>query len=229
MSKTLVIDTATERGIVAIIENGNILFEAQLPVGLQNSSYLLPRLHEGLQTLNITPSQLSLIAVGIGPGSYTGIRIGATVAKTLAFASSVPLIGICTLEGFVSSENGCFAVVIDAKVGGAYVQKRERTEQGVVNLSPPQVLPLKEAALLLQDTPAIITPKIGSLPQKLKEVAPQCNWKWQESYPSPQHISLLAQERFEQGSSVNQEDLELLYMRKTQAEIERLYTDNFKN
>ena len=122
----LLIETGTERGMTAIVDGEAILFHAILPLGYHNSRYLLPEIEKGLQQLNLAVKNLQYIACGQGPGSYTGIRVGATVAKSLAFACKLPLIGISTLQTFVPDKEGAFAVLIDAKIGGVYMIKGSR-------------------------------------------------------------------------------------------------------
>jgi tRNA threonylcarbamoyladenosine biosynthesis protein TsaB len=63
---------------------------------------LVPRIHQLLTASQITPADLTAIAICIGPGSYTGVRIGVSVAKGLASAQKVPLIGVSTLDILVS-------------------------------------------------------------------------------------------------------------------------------
>ena len=91
MKPVLLIDTATERGIVSIFDQETQLFHADLPYGLNNSKHLLPKIQEGLLSLGLEPKDLHCIACGTGPGSYTGMRVGAMTAKTLSFALEIPL------------------------------------------------------------------------------------------------------------------------------------------
>src|SRR5262249_52696695 len=133
----LIIETSTEQGCAAIVANGKVTFLAQIPTGLQNSTYLLPEIQRGLQLLDMDPQQLHSIAVGIGPGSYTGIRVGAIVAKTLSFALKKPLIGICSLKCFTPTLEGYFAVLIDAKIGGVYVLKGLKKGSSIQYLDDP--------------------------------------------------------------------------------------------
>ncbi|MEI8365541.1 MAG: tRNA (adenosine(37)-N6)-threonylcarbamoyltransferase complex dimerization subunit type 1 TsaB [Parachlamydiaceae bacterium] len=215
----IILDTSTERGVVAIVNEGSILFQVHLPQGLQTAQSLLPKLQEELHRLNIDLHTLSYVAVGVGPGSYTGIRVAATIAKTLAFACKLPLIGICTLDAFVPTEEGPFAVVIDAKIGGVYLQKGILTAGKILITTPPGVFPLTEAIQLLQDIPLIVTPNAEKIRPKLEVLSPASHWKWEESYPSCKQFADLAEEKMRTGSI--SADLTLLYMRKTQAEIER--------
>lgn len=222
----LVIDTATERGMFSYVRDDEVLFAYYLPFGLQEAQKLLAMLHEQLKQQGLSLQDLDAIAVGIGPGSYTGIRIGATIGKMLSYALSIPLVGVCTLETFApeSNENGednsAFAVAIDAKIAGIYVQLGETTGQTTTFSSPPQVLPLEEAVEYLKSTQTIVSPNVKPLQEKLIKHAQGHEWSWQELPPSPQQMAKAAQEKIHRGQATTKGDLELLYMRKTQAEIE---------
>lgn len=217
MMRCLVIDTSTERGVVAVMDRGQATYHAQLPFGLQSAQALLPTLQQGLLHHDISLDSLSYIAVGIGPGSYTGIRVGATVAKSLAFALDLPMVGVCSLDGFIPSQDGDFAAVIDAKIGGLYLQTG-RYEQGkVISKLSPRVCTLAEAAELLKEIKTIVTPNAEKIRPKLEAVAGR-RWKWEETYPSYEQLALVASEKLKQGPG---QRLELMYLRKTQAEIEK--------
>lgn len=216
--RILVLDTSTERGIVACFDENKLIFSVELPVGLQNSKFLLSELEKQLGT-KIKMQSLECIAVGIGPGSYTGIRVGTIVAKTLAFALQIPLIGICTLDAFVPDHDCTFGVVIDAKIGGAYLQKG-KLHEGVITTEMPQVLPLQQAADHLKGCEVLITPYAEHLRPKL-EAFLESSPAWQERYPSSLRLASLGLNKFRAGDFSKDGHLELLYMRKTQAEMER--------
>lgn len=216
----LIIETSTERGIVACVKGDHQLFSVELPFGLLNSKFLLPELDRGLKSAGIVLSELTHVVVGIGPGSYTGIRVGVIVAKALAFALNIPLIGICTLESFLPDCEGEFAAVIDAKIGGVYLQKGSLKNGQVSTLLTRQVASLAEAAILLKETRLIVTPNAASLASKLAVHAPESHWRWLERYPSAIRMAALGLEKYHSGDYSSTGHLELLYMRKTQAEIE---------
>jgi len=218
--KLLVLDTSTERGIVACLEDNRILFSVKLPFGLQNSQHLLPEIERGFKEIGLRTAQLDGIVVGIGPGSYTGIRVGAIVAKTIAFACQLPIVGICTLETFLPPSDGVFATVIDARIGGVYLQINKLESGKVLTLQPRVVCSLAEAALLLQECPLLVTPNTQSLRPKLEAVASDAHWQWEERYPSAQHMAALGVKKLKEQEGIDSH-LDLLYMRKTQAELEK--------
>ena len=219
MMRGLILDTSTERGVVALFEEENVLLEIELPFGIQTAQFLIPQLKEKLDSLNIDIKTLNSITVGVGPGSYTGIRIGATFAKTLAFALKIPLVGICTLDAFIPTKDVCFAVLIDAKVGGAYMQKGLSKNGKIEVISPPAIIPLDELAPYLTDISVIVTPYKEKLKLKLDTLYPANGWSWEEKKPSCRHLLTLSKKKMSEKTPLK--NLELLYMRKTQAEINR--------
>lgn len=134
---TLIIDTSTERGIVAITSDDQILFSQDLPFGALSSKHLLSSIQLAFKTLNISSKDLGRIGIGLGPGMFTGIRVGVATAKGLAFPRSLPLVGFSSLHGFISPKDGPFASVIDARVGGIYCLLQERRGDEIIALGTP--------------------------------------------------------------------------------------------
>lgn len=218
-SPTLLIETSTERAIVGFVDNDVVLYRYELPVGLNNSKFLAPAVDRGLQALGITMKDVACIAVGIGPGSYTGIRVGATLAKILAYASEVPLVGICTLHCFLPAGDGPFAVLIDAKISGAYVVGGIKQGPCVNYEIDPQALPLNNLDEILSGKMLVLTPQEKGLKEKLEPMYPHI--LWEQHYPDLLQMARLAKVKLNAGEVAMEGDLELLYLRKTQAEIEK--------
>jgi tRNA threonylcarbamoyladenosine biosynthesis protein TsaB len=212
----LVLEVSTERGMIAVFDHEEKIFEEQLPFGLQSSHYALPILQKKIQDGVFKLADLSYIAVGVGPGSYTGIRVGAAIAKTLAFVLKIPLVGVCTLDAFAPNAEGVFAALIDAKIGGAYLQIGRLNNGHIERMSEPKVYPLTEASELLKNIPTIATPNAAHILPKLKG-----HWNWEEMYPSGERLMQAARKKMAEGAFSMDCKLDLLYMRKTQAEIER--------
>lgn len=94
----LALDTSTHLAGLALCENGELRAEYTWDVGANHSVELLRRLEWLLQERGLSMAQISAVAATIGPGSFTGVRVAVTVAKTLAFSLKAPLIGISTLD-----------------------------------------------------------------------------------------------------------------------------------
>ncbi|MBW4081415.1 tRNA (adenosine(37)-N6)-threonylcarbamoyltransferase complex dimerization subunit type 1 TsaB [Paenibacillus sp. S150] len=94
----LALDTSTAILGVAITENGKLLHETNASGERNHSVHLLPIIEQALQATGTTSAMIGGVAVGLGPGSYTGTRIAVTAAKTLAWAWKVPVAGISSLQ-----------------------------------------------------------------------------------------------------------------------------------
>lgn len=115
----LAIETATEVCAAALVENGITRAERSVTERNIHSERLLLLIDELLKEGNVPPSALSAIAVSIGPGSFTGLRIGLSTAKGLALALGIPIISVPTLDAVAeavrASHAGNFCAMIDAK------------------------------------------------------------------------------------------------------------------
>lgn len=100
--KLLAFDTATGAMSVAVLANGQVEAEATSMVERNHSVYLTPAIDEIMNEAQTGACGLTGIAVGRGPGSYTGVRIGVTTAKTMAWALGIPVAGVSTLEALAA-------------------------------------------------------------------------------------------------------------------------------
>jgi tRNA threonylcarbamoyl adenosine modification protein YeaZ len=221
MTKLLLIETCTERGLIAFAQENALVLHQDLPQGLRNSSSLLPAIERALDELGWAPQELDALAVSVGPGSYTGIRVGAAVAQAMAFARKLPLVGVCSLRAYVPEHDGPYAAVIDAKIGGLYVLCAERHGDRVRELKEPQLVSIEQLPEHLGAIRSVVTPKIGRLEEKVKQVWPDLGLSWAECAPDAHFLVQRATEKLRQGEYSEQGRLELLYLRKTQAEIEQ--------
>ena len=121
--KILGIDTSTPIGSVALIDDENIVAEHTLNIVHAHSSRLMPAIDTVLKWGEITPHELDGCAVGIGPGSFTGIRIGVATAKSLCFAADKPIVGISTLEAIAYNlrwSDSLICPILDARRSEIY-------------------------------------------------------------------------------------------------------------
>jgi tRNA threonylcarbamoyladenosine biosynthesis protein TsaB len=115
--KIIAIDTSSKVLSLGAYDNGKI-YEYNLEVGTRLSSLLAPTLKRVMQALKWEPSDIDYFACGLGPGSFTGLRVGVAAIKGLAWSLNKPVIGISTLDILakgVEEKNGFIIPVIDAK------------------------------------------------------------------------------------------------------------------
>lgn len=98
----LVMDTSTSSMTIAVMRGGEVLGERSAHGERNHSVHLLPAVQELLHSLELRPRDLAAIAVGAGPGSYTGVRIAVSAAKTMAWALRVPLLGVSSLAALAA-------------------------------------------------------------------------------------------------------------------------------
>ena len=121
MALILNIETSTEVCSVTISRNGELLYKKETLEGLSHSELLTVFIEELLAENNLKLNQLDAVAVSKGPGSYTGLRIGVSVAKGLCYGLEIPLIAVNSLEtmgiytALNSNENMLFCPMIDAR------------------------------------------------------------------------------------------------------------------
>ena len=119
--KYLFIDTCTSNLIVSLIIDGNIVsyFNKKIENGMSN--YLLKEIENQLNSNNIKASSIDAIFVSNGPGSFTGIRVGLTVAKVYAWSLNIKVIPVSSLEVLASTNtNNTNVSLIDARRGYVY-------------------------------------------------------------------------------------------------------------
>jgi len=94
----LAIDTATQFASLALYDQDGIYAEESWFTGRRHTTELMPRIVRMLQLANLKVANLNAIAISLGPGSFTGVRIGLAVAKGMALPHKLPLIGVPTLQ-----------------------------------------------------------------------------------------------------------------------------------
>ena len=210
---TLILETSTSRGILALFDQKASLYEKEICFGIRGSDELMPIIQSMFSLLNLKPKDLSLIVVGIGPGSYTGIRVGASIAQTLSFALQVPIIALSSLEAFIPNREGSFASIIDAKTGGAYILIRKKSHGQITGTDTPKIVPLENLQTTLDTVSTIVGPNIQAMKTKTLYVFPNVRWHWEEQAPNASYLAKLAYEKQANGLSIFNQTLDLLYLR----------------
>lgn len=121
--KILAVDSSAISAGCAVMENGRIIAESFVKVGLTHSETLLPMVANTLANAKMTASDIDCYAVSAGPGSFTGIRIGVAAVKGMAFPSNTPCIGVSTLEAIAwncAGFDGVICAAMDARRNQVY-------------------------------------------------------------------------------------------------------------
>ena len=121
--KILALETSAKAVSAAVSENGRILASGYQDTGLTHSRTLMPIVEHILKNTDLKLSDMDAIAVAVGPGSFTGIRIGVSAAKGLAFSVDKPAVGVSTLAAMARNAvfaDGLIVCAMDARRSQVY-------------------------------------------------------------------------------------------------------------
>jgi len=137
--RVLALETSTEYCSVALGLDGRVICRDEL-VGQKHSERLIAMLDELLDDAGFDIKDMDVIAFGIGPGSFTGVRIACGAAQGLALGADLPLVGICTLEALAES-SGSHRVIaaLDARMGEIYHAAYEKRDERWTEVSAPRL------------------------------------------------------------------------------------------
>jgi len=192
--KVLGIETSFGPGRLALLEGENPAGKGKLPPGVRHSSGIVPLLGNLLEEAGWRPSDLGLIAIGLGPGSFTGLRIAAALGQGLAFALEIPLIGVGSFAAMASSLTPSadeICVLSDARRSRAYAARYRCLPQGLKEISPPSLVPFAELVDFVKASTAF-SPFPGELAGREDLVV-------RPVAPSPLEVARLAARRLRSG------------------------------
>ena len=129
MPKALAIETSARAGSIAIVADGRVLAEREFESGLQHAAQIIPIIDALCRSQGWSPGEVEELYVSAGPGSFTGLRIGITLAKTLALATGVKLVAVPTARVLVENapaDARHVVIVLDAKREQIFTARFER-------------------------------------------------------------------------------------------------------
>ncbi len=202
----LAVDSSTADVSVALLDGGRVVAASRRPATKGETGSLLDDIRRVIAEGNLTLADVSLYAVGLGPGNFTGLRISAAAIQALALPGKTPVIGICSADAIANAarrQHGDHPVVIigDARRERLWLLEFPRTEADG-NRPEPRVIAITEAAPLL-DTPGLViaTPDWSRIGPALEQVAPPSATLIRENLlPDGADIGRLALERHQKGA-----------------------------
>jgi tRNA threonylcarbamoyladenosine biosynthesis protein TsaB len=229
----LAFESSAKAASVALWDSGVLVAESFQNNGKTHSATLMPMAERLLQDCGIQPTGLDYVAVAMGPGSFTGVRIGVAAAKGLAWAAEKPMVGISTLEGMAHQllgVQGIICPVMDARRQQVYNALFDCDGQTITRRSEDRAISLEDLKKELEniEKPIFLVGDGSKLCyNSLKAVLP--NLIFPPAHLEMQHasgVAMAAAELAAQGRSVSPADLVPNYLRLSQAERERLKQQN---
>lgn len=136
------VETSTSQVSCAIGGHEGVLAASQVKRRQRHAEVLVPMISDLCRTADVSLSEIGVIAVGTGPGLYTGLRVGIATAKALAMGLRTPMIGVPSLDLLafpVRFTNRQIVAVMDARRGELFVSTYRPTPGGIQQLEPPRV------------------------------------------------------------------------------------------
>lgn len=222
----LAMDTATMVSSVAVAAEERVLAELTAETRFTHSETLVANIEKVLRLADVNREELSAVAVSLGPGSFTGLRIGLAAAKAIAYALSIPLVGVPTLEVLAAafpSPGAVVAPLIDAQKGNGYFALYRFTETGLVCEKDVCVASPEEIADAIANEESPVT-LAGDFARKLMQkgvelpknasLAPITH-----RMPRAALVAVRAIARLQNGEGKSPMELEPIYVRRSEAEV----------
>ena len=217
--RVLAVETSTLAGGVALLDGDRLRGEYLLDVRAMHSERLMPAIDRLLADTGWVPGDLEGLAVAVGPGSFTGLRIGLSAVKGLALALAIPIAAVPTLDAMAAAlpfADLPVCPVIDARKGEVYASLYRwdgdgmRREWDYLAVSPEALATrIGEPVILVGDAARFIATPHARLAPPHRRV------------PSPSAVGVLGLSRLAAGEAVPAADLVPIYLRPSEAELKR--------
>lgn len=223
--RILALETAAKAVSAAITEDGRILASGYQDTGLTHSRTLMPIVEGLFRNTELTVADMNAIAVSAGPGSFTGVRIGVSAAKGLAFAASIPAVAVSTLAALarnVSFAEGLIVCAMDARRGQIYNALFEAGDGRLTRLTPDRAVALSDLAEELRNDSrpkTVLGDGAGLCFGYLTEAGISCRMAPpQLLMQNAMSVALEAEDLIQGGNLVSAQELAPVYLRPPQAE-----------
>ena len=219
-------ETATRLLGLALFENGKLRAEIARDVAGRHAECLLPELEKLLGYLEWQPADLEGIAVSIGPGSFTGLRVGLATVKGLAFGGTPPVVPVSSLAGLAEQAGRVrepVAALLDARRGEVYAGVWSDARAGQADLLRESVYSPDELVRLLpQRSGLVVGEGADAVADEVLDRRPDLErWGPPEGRASASAIARIGMPLLAAGKGIAAEDLVPRYLRRAEAEVQR--------
>ena len=231
--KILAFDSTAKAASVAVCEDERLLGLYNIDNGLTQSELLLPMAENLLKSLKLKLSDIELFAASVGPGSFTGVRIGTALVKGLAFGKGLPCVAVSTLEALaenIGTLDGILVPVMDARRNQVYTAIFKSDGSGIERITEDSALSIDALASELKkyegydvylsgDGYGVARTGLSALGIRTKETPPLLITE------NAYSVAIAALKKYRAGEYTSDEDFNPTYLRLPQAERERLEKD----
>ncbi len=220
----LALDCSGKTASVSILQDDVLLYESFIASGHTHSETLLPLIDNALNAINLTTNDINLYAVCVGPGSFTGLRIGIATIKGLAFVHNTPCAAVSSLEALAACHNGTGTIisVLDARRERVYWAAFDLASGA--RLSEDAVQSANNLDVFLENCkkPCFFVGDGATMCyNNHKEIEGVCYTPASLSVSRAVGAGRIAQRLYKNGETITPALLQPLYLQPTQAERER--------
>jgi len=225
--RILAFDSTALTASVAVTEDEKLIAEITLNNGNTHSQTLLPMAESLSRMLGITADDIDIFAVSEGPGSFTGVRIGAAIVKGLAFGRDAQCIGVSTLEALAYNLRGYAGIicpVMNARRSQVYTAIFESDGEKLTRLTEDMAIAAEELDEMLaayEKDVRLSGDGIEVALENFTKTKPQAVPE-EETYQSGYSVAMVALAKYREGVRGSDAELAPTYLRLSQAERERL-------
>jgi len=224
--RTLALETATLTASCAVVEDGRVLGELTTSHAKTHSQQLVPMIESLMELLDLGTGQIDLYAASIGPGSFTGLRIGIVTVKGMAYAQKKPVCGIPTLDALaysVNDFNGVICPMMDARNNQVYTAVYRKKDGDFQRISDYHAIHINDLAAILAGFREEVLILGDGAPLHCEMLKTAVGFPVRQAdkalfLPRAACTALLAEKKAQQGLLSNPFGLEPMYLRKSQAE-----------
>lgn len=227
--KILAFDSTAKAASVAVTEDERLLGVYNIDNGLTQSELLLPMAENLLKSLKLSFSDIELVAASVGPGSFTGVRIGAALVKGIAFGKGIPCAAVSTLEALAESLFplvGHIVAVMDARRGQVYTATFYSDGEKMTRVTPDRAISIDElvSELALVDGDIYLSGDGYEVTVKGLSARGVAYRRTPTLLITENAYSVarLASRQYKNGETVTDTEITATYLRLPQAERERL-------
>lgn len=224
--KILAADTTTAINTVAVCDGSHLLAESVVDCGRAHSERLLTTVDWVLGEAGLTIDSLDMLAISVGPGSFTGLRVGVATWKGLAAGANLPLVPVATLDALArlaAIRDGLVCPVIDAKMGEVFGAVYRFSGGQKTKLTDDRVCPIEDLVAGLDGEVRLLGDGAQRYRERIEEILPGAEFvaePW--AVPRASAVALEALALLEQGAcTTDPAAVAAVYLRKSQAEINR--------
>ncbi|BES64624.1 tRNA (adenosine(37)-N6)-threonylcarbamoyltransferase complex dimerization subunit type 1 TsaB [Gottschalkiaceae bacterium SANA] len=225
--KLLAVDTSSKTASVALVSEEKLLGEFTVQTKFTHSQSLMPMVDQMLKQAGVSITEIDGFAASMGPGSYTGLRIGIAAVKAFGFALNKPVYGVETLMAMTDQAKdkmGIILALIDARRDRVYVAGIQRDAQGERVVLPQQAMAIEDLIRWIDEqTDPVYLLGEGTMRyyEELNTAQPVPNFLSKRYMtPTARTIAWLALDRLMAGEVADPDRLIPCYLAKTQAERE---------